>query len=192
MTEINDIALRLAARIFGQRLIANQYRSAFIEAMIEPHLEPFGWRYVGDGWSGWDFEHYGGHRLEVKQSAAQQTWSAPRRLRTRGAFDIAARTGYYYEGGSKYAAVPGRCAQTYVFAWNGFFDSGEHPLKADHRCPEQWEFYVVPTADLPRQAQKTIGLSAIRKLADPVGLSHLGVKVNALTLSQPTRSLQAK
>jgi hypothetical protein len=69
---MNVIALRLAQRIFDQPLIENQYRSAFIEAMIEPHLAPHGWRYVGDGWSGWDFEHDNGSRLEVKQSDRAQ------------------------------------------------------------------------------------------------------------------------
>jgi len=99
---MNEIAMRLASRIFDQKLIGNQYRSAFIEAMVEPYLEPRGWRYAGDGWSGWDFEHREGSRLEIKQSAAQQTWSGARQLVTRGAFDIAPRTGYYYEGGTKY------------------------------------------------------------------------------------------
>ena len=42
--------------------------------------------------------HREGSRLEIKQSAAQQTWSGARQLVTRGAFDIAPRTGYYYEG----------------------------------------------------------------------------------------------
>ena len=56
--------------IFDQKLIGNQYRSAFIEAMVEPYLEARGWRYAGDGWSGWDFEHREGSRLEIKQSAA--------------------------------------------------------------------------------------------------------------------------
>jgi len=47
-----------------------------------------------DGWSGWDFERIRDKsRLEVKQSAARQAWSVPRNLRTRGTFDIAARTG---------------------------------------------------------------------------------------------------
>ena len=99
---MNEIAFRLASRIFDQRLIGNQYRSAFIEAMIEPHLAVAEWRYVGDGWSGWDFERTDGSRLELKQSAAQQTWSVNRNLRTRGVFDIAPRTGYFYDGGPKY------------------------------------------------------------------------------------------
>jgi hypothetical protein len=69
---MNEIALRLAAKLFDQRLIQNQFRSAYIEAMIGPYLEPDGWRYVGDGWSGWDFERgdRAEDRLEVKQSAA--------------------------------------------------------------------------------------------------------------------------
>jgi hypothetical protein len=79
--------------IFDQKLIGNQYRSAFIEAMVEPYLEARGWRYAGDGWSGWDFEHREGSRLEIKQSAAQQTWSGAGQLVTRGAFDITPRTG---------------------------------------------------------------------------------------------------
>ena len=140
--------------------------------MIEPCLAPHGWRYVGDGWSGWDFEHQDGGRLELKQSTAQQTWSAPRNLRTRGTFDIAARTGYFYEGGSKYAPVPGRCAQTYVFAWNPFFGPG-----TDHRHTGQWEFYVVPANRLP-DGQRTIGLSKVRKLAFPVRLAELGSTVS--------------
>ena len=63
---MNEIALRVASRNFDQRLIENQYRSAFVEAMIEPYLTPTGWRYVGDGWNGWDFERSDGSRLEVK------------------------------------------------------------------------------------------------------------------------------
>ena len=82
---MNKIAMRLASKIFDQPLIGNQYRSAFIEAMIEPCLALHGWRYVGDGWRGWDFERTDGARLEVKQSAARQTWSVSRNLATRGA-----------------------------------------------------------------------------------------------------------
>jgi hypothetical protein len=171
---MNEIALRLASRIFDQKLIGNQYRSAFVEAMIEPYLDPYGWRYVGDSWGGWDFERTDGRRLELKQSAAQQAWSAPRNLQTRGSFDIAARTGYFYEGGSKYEPIPGRCAQTYVFAWNGFVGD-----KADHRDPVQWVFYVVPVSLLPNR-QKTISLSKIKKFAQPVALTELGAAVDRI------------
>jgi hypothetical protein len=165
---MNEIALRLAARIFDRPLIENQYRSAFVEAMIEPYLAPHGWSYKGDGWSGWDFERNDGTRLEVKQSAAMQTWSAPRNIQTRPSFDIAARTGYFYEGGSKWEPIPGRCAQIYVFAWNPIYGP-----ETDHRNPDQWVFYIVSAARLP-EGQRTIGLSKIKRLADAVPLEFLG------------------
>jgi hypothetical protein len=164
---MNEIALRLASKIFDQPLIANQYRSAFIEAMIEPYLAPHGWTYKGNGWSGWDFERTDGCRLELKQSAAKQTWSASRNIPTPGAFDIAARTGFFYEGGAKWAPIPGRCAQLYVFAWNPIYGP-----ETDHRKPDQWEFHVVPAALLPDE-QRTIALSKIKKLAVPLKLEQL-------------------
>lgn len=185
-TEINEIALRLAERVFNQRLIANEYRGAFVEAMIDPYLEPFGWRFVGDGWSGWDFEHAPSRsRLEVKRSAAQQSW--PTDKPTRGVFDIAPRKGYY-EGGSKYEAVPGRCAQTYVFAWNGFFDpkddrQPDHVTpQTDHRDPSQWEVYVVPASRLP-QEQRTLSLGKVREMRAPVEIKKLGLAVNQVAFS---------
>jgi hypothetical protein len=76
---MNDVALRLAALLFDQPLIQNQFRSAFVEAMIEPYLARSGWRYVGGNWAGWDFEHKLRTRLELKQSAAWQTWDPPKR-----------------------------------------------------------------------------------------------------------------
>jgi hypothetical protein len=155
---MNEIALRLAAKLFDQRLIQNQYRSAYIEAMIEPHLKPDGWRYVGDDWRGWDFEcgERLEDRLEVKQSAAHQTWSEADNVRTRGIFDIAARTGYF--SGSKFIQMSGRCAGTYVFAWNPVYGAD-----TDHRDPNQWEFYVVSASLLP-EGQRTISLSKIKRL----------------------------
>jgi hypothetical protein len=175
---MNEIALRLASRIFDQPLIENQYRSAFIEAMIEPYLAPHGWRYAGEGWSGWDFERHDGTRLEVKQSAAHQTWSSgPRKIQTRAAFDIASRTGFYSEGGSKWTVSPGRCAQTYLFAWNPTYGDA-----TDHRNPDQWEFYVMAAALLP-YGQRTISLSKIKALTTPVALVNLGVTVDRIANS---------
>jgi hypothetical protein len=165
---MNEIASRLASKIFDQPLIENSYRSAFIEAMIEPYLAPHRWRYVGDGWGGWDFQRTDGSRLEVKQSAAHQTWSEKlHNIPTRGSFDIAARKESYSEGGSKHDKVPGRNAETYLFAWNPIYGPD-----ADHRNPDQWEFYVVPATLLP-EGQRTIALSKIKRLAAPVKLEQL-------------------
>jgi hypothetical protein len=46
---MNEIARRLAEKLFDQPLIQNQFRSTYIEAMIGPCLEPEGWRYRPSG-----------------------------------------------------------------------------------------------------------------------------------------------
>jgi len=175
---MNEIAERLAKRLFDTPIIQNQFRSTFVEAMLEPVLEETGWKYTGDGWSGWDFERADGARLEVKQSAAIQTWSAARNIVTKGAFDIAFRTGYFFEGGSKWEPTPGRPANVYVFAWNE---------TKDHSNPKNWMFFVVPTSCLP--LQKTISLAKVKALSanagqsGPVALSELPTRVaNALRM----------
>jgi hypothetical protein len=157
---MNEIALRLAARLFDQRLIENQFRSAFVEAMIEPYLRLDRWRFVGDGWSGWDFERADGRRLEVRQSAAHQTWSDPRQIKTKGSFDIAERAGFSEKGGAQGTGAKGRPADVYVFAWNGSYGEA-----TDHRDPAQWLFYVIPTSRLPAR-QKTISLARVHALAE--------------------------
>jgi len=175
---MNKIAQDLAKRLFDQRLIGNEYRSAFIEAMIEPHLAPFGWRHVGDDWNGWDFERGEDARLEVKQSAAWQTWSKRTGKPSSGKFDIAPRTGYWVRG-TEWNPTPGRPAQTYVLAWNG-----ETGALADHRDPTQWAFYVVAASRFG-ETQKTIALSRVRTLADPVPLSGLAAAVEAMAKPMP-------
>lgn len=161
----SEIALRLAKRLFDEPLIQNQYRSAFIEAMLEPYLTPNGWMYVGDNWSGWDFQHQSGTRLELKQSAAWQTWDSVKKVDNElaakggpGIFDVAPRTGWFDKTGAKWTKEPGRPAHVYVFAWNRWV--GE---LADHRNPDQWEFFIVRTSELPA-AQRTIRLSSLRKI----------------------------
>lgn len=155
---MHEIALRLAAKLFDKRLIENSFRSALVEEMIEPFLSAGRWRYVGDGWKGWDFQRLDGVKLEVKQSAAHQTWPGPP---SKGQFDIAPRTGFFE--GTKFTANEGQLADIYVFAWNGVY--GE---KTDHRNQEQWEFYVVPASQLPK-GQKTMALGGVKHLASHAG-----------------------
>ena len=176
---MNEIALRLASRIFDQRLIENQYRSAFIEEMIGPYLAPHGWRYAGGDWNGWDFVRSDNSRLEVKQSAANQTWA--QKLPTRGSFDIAARQGSY--DGPRYTKSPGRNAHTYLFAWNPIYGP-----EADHRNPDQWEFYVVLATLLPDR-QKTIVLSKIKLMAVPVRLGQLCEAIQQVAVAIPPTSV---
>ena len=55
-----------------QALINNAERGAYVEHMIVLALE--GWELTWP-WASWDLQHRGdGARIEVKQSAARQTW----------------------------------------------------------------------------------------------------------------------
>jgi hypothetical protein len=174
---MNDTARRLAKLLFDQPLIQNQLRSAFVEAMIEPHLAHSGWRYCGGNWSGWDFQHELDTRLELKQSAAWQTWDPIKLKKAReadpelqpkpgpGIFDIRLRTGWFDEAGAVWTKLPepGRPAHVYVFAWNEQYGDA-----ADHRDPNQWQFFIIPTTDLPAR-EKTLRLSKLRYLKGIVG-----------------------
>jgi hypothetical protein len=108
---------------------------------------------VGADWAAWDLERDDGVRLEVKQSAATQTWEQARP--SIATFDIRARTGRFE--GATWFAEPGRAADLYVFAWHGRW--GEN---VDQRDERQWEYFVVPTVRLPDA--KTIRLGRLRAM----------------------------
>jgi hypothetical protein len=110
-----------------------------------------------------------GTRLEIKQSAAWQTWDPFKQAASGlppkpgpGIFDIAPRTGWFDEAGAVWTKWAGRPADLYVFAWNGFFGSA-----ADHRDSGQWQFFILPATALP--PQKTLRLSRLRSIVGLVG-----------------------
>ncbi len=149
----------------------NIYRAEYIECLITFTLEPDWWLTWERGWdwAAWDCQHTSGARLEVKQSAARQSWDrekvAPRRDPR---FDIAPRTGYWTEDGSRWMDSPGRPADIYVFAWH----DERRDDSAGHRDPGQWLFFVVAEQDLPRN-QKSIGLAGLKALVSPCGIAEL-------------------
>lgn len=184
---------RLMADLYDQRVMSNLMRPAYVEFMIAVILGK-GWRLVSADWAGWDLENAQGARLEVKQSAARQTWTDRSSLAGRpgrGVFDIAVRRGYWREGGFEYVELDGRRpADLFIFAW--------HPVEAleqaDHRDPAQWQFFVVPEDQLPPQ-QKTIGLGGVQRLAEPslekdlperVGAALSGLKRLKVHLERPS------
>lgn len=92
-------------------------------------------------------------RIEVKQSAAWQTWSdlSDEPKPSRGVLDISPRTGYWTDDGTQWVSEPGRPADLYIFAWHPITG----PDNVDHRDLAQWLFYVVPEAEPPAD-QNTI------------------------------------
>lgn len=160
---------RIAAEAaFGKALITNSYRGLVAEAIIASALEPV-WQWCAADWAGWDFERSGGLRLEVRQSAALQTWRRSGDRPSICSFDIRARKGRYE--GADWFDEPGRYAHIYIFAYHPVLDEG-----ADHCDPQQWQFFVVPTADLP--STKRMGLRTLTKLAEPRAYHELAVAVD--------------
>jgi hypothetical protein len=156
---------RLIEALIGKPLVSNAFRGSLVEAIIAEAIEPK-WRWCADGWGSFDFEGPNGIGLEIKQSAARQNWHTDTCKPCVPRFDIAERTGYWTDT-SKWVDRPGRAAAIYIFAWHPLFDAAV----ADHREPEQWEFYVVPASALP--SQKSIGLGMVRTLAKSVCFAAL-------------------
>jgi hypothetical protein len=166
----------LANALFDQPVMSNLARPLYVERLVLAALGP-SWTHVGADWAGWDLEDVRGTRIEVKQSAARQTWTdGPTSLGspTRPVFDIASRTGYYTDGGSRWAAGVARPADLYVFAWHPVFDV----QLVDHRDPRQWQFFVVLESNLP--LQKTLGLKSLQALARLSAYAELAEKVASL------------
>jgi hypothetical protein len=151
---IDEIRSELCAAAFGSRLISNIYRGLVAEIIVGAAMGSE-WKMCSGDWRGWDFEHPSGLRLEVKQSAARQTWTGTRKATT-PIFDIRTRTGYFE--GADWVADPRRFAHIYVFAHHPIMDES-----ADHRDPR---FHVVATGRLP--IGKTISLVKVALLSDVV------------------------
>ena len=168
------IVRKLVNTYFDRQLINNVDRGHYVECMIVLTLgEEWNLTSAKRGWAPWDIERDDGARLEVKQSAALQTWSLaddapPPRT---SSFDIAFRKEPWTKGADNPPYRPGRPADVYIFAW--------HPIKdhkaADHRCVEQWRFIVVPERDLPNQ--KTISINSLKKLTAEIGCGQLAAVV---------------
>ena len=164
---------------FERRIMNNIHRSEYIECLVAAVLGDE-WRLPwvkGHDFAPWDLEHQpSGAKLEVKQSAARQTWHTDETPPSTPRYDIAYRTGRYDEDG-KWLEKRARFADIYVFAW--------HPVTTmtlvDHRDPEQWEFFVLRTTELP-QDLGTIGLIGLHKrtVTDSVPATHLAENVAAL------------
>lgn len=163
------------ARRFDAAVMDNVYRGDYAECLVAYALGD-GWTLTwteGWDWAPWDIEHASGVRIEVKQSAARQSWDrteiAPDR-RTNARFDIAPRSGYWPRNGGDWIQFPepSRPADIYVFAWHGQRKKGS----TDQGDPEQWEFIVVPEFKLPK-LQQTIGLTVLERIAVSCRFDHL-------------------
>ena len=149
---------KLVKLVYARPLINNAERGAYVEHMIVLALEGEGWDLTWP-WASWDLQHQeDGARIEVKQSAARQTWherpdSEPLPPPARGRLGIQKpNEGYYLEDGRyQKTTLPQRHADIYVFAWHPVtcLRNADRRLRADHRRPDQWKFFVAPEKCLP-------------------------------------------
>ncbi|WP_139193939.1 hypothetical protein [Pseudorhodobacter antarcticus] len=59
--------------MFDVPQMQNNLRGLWVEAMVCEILGS-GWKHTGSDWAAWDLEREDGLRVEVKQSAKQQSW----------------------------------------------------------------------------------------------------------------------
>jgi hypothetical protein len=164
---ILDVTSKAAETTFGRPLITNVFRGHIVEAIVAYALEPV-WRWCAEDYSAWDFERGDGLRLEVKQSAARQSWATTDKP-SAGSFDIAERKGRWE--GATWIESAGRAAAIYVFAHHPIAD-----MTADHRDPMQWRFFVIPTNALP--AKQRLSLTQARRLTDERTFQELSAAVH--------------
>ena len=170
--------LNILTAQFDRPVMSNYLRGTYVECLVADLL---GVLPAGTDWAPWDVE-FDGARIEVKQSAARQVWHRPQERTKVPRFDIKARSGYF-DAESRWIAVAGRLADVYIFAWHD---------GSDQRNTDEWEFFVIPTDCLPA-AQKTIGLSVIRGMAETVTASGLNEAVSAaITLCGTVPSRQRR
>lgn len=176
------IVARLTRRLFGSPILQNNVRGEVVEEIVASALEPE-WQHCSGDWGPCDFQHPGsGLRIQVKQSAARQSWDAGEVAREKVRFSIAEKSGRYEDDGT-WIAEASRNAEIFIFAW--------HPTTgaaADHRSPDQWVFHVALERDLP--PQKSISLAAVRGLAPAVEFAGLAAAVDAAEARLQERHLR--
>lgn len=163
-----DIREAVFERLFTGRVVQNNFRGEVVETIVAAALGD-SWQHCSDGWAGWDFQRkeLSGRvlRLQVKQSAALQTWTQSKK--STPTFRIAEVSGYYREDGL-WEKNKGRHAEIYIFGWHG--DSSKSANQYD---PMQWIFYVIPTLAIKNENRKSIPLSDVKKLVVDVKFDEL-------------------
>lgn len=170
-----QIVESLTMRLFGRPIVQNNVRGEVVETMLSFALDAT-WSQCGADWAGWDFQSKDGLRLQVRQSAAKQTWSAVKRIRP--TFSIKSVAGYWQ--GPRWHPSPGRQAEIFIFAW--------HPVttaEAEHRDAHQWRFWVIAERDLPPK-QKSLSLPTLQR-GWGIGLSFHEVGTAVSTLASQLR-----
>ena len=164
-----DIVRMASERAFGARLITNVHRGLVVEAIISTALCPE-WEWCSEDYFPYDFRHPSGLKLEVKQSAACQSWEA--KIPSKAMWDVKPRKQTW--DGVRWVPQPGRAAGLYVFGWHPVTDR----MAADHRDPLQWRFFVIATTDLP--PINRLSYARAEQLSSHVAIDELAAEVSTV------------
>jgi hypothetical protein len=176
--ELPLVVEKLVRRRYGQPIVRNVLRSELVEQMILDALGD-GWRAAGD-YEAWDVESADrACRVQVKNSAARQSWASSASGSLKRRFSIKPSRAWDELLGRRDVEVK-RHATHYVFAWHSRTDAD-----ADHRDAQQWEFYIVPTVQLP--ATDSISITALRQMALTLDVSALARCLTDSALSTPAQ-----
>ena len=167
MNEV-DFASKVANRIFGQPLVMNVFRGSVVEEMVGAALSEE-WTMCSSDYAPHDLQHRSrGWRIQVKQSAARQSWGT---ITARPTFSIAFKQGRY-EDGTTYIEERSRNADVFIFGWHPITDE-----TANHLDVNQWQFFVVAEKYLPQTA--SISLRTLERLSRPINWKELPETVSA-------------
>ena len=166
----SELISRLTNRLFGTAIITNVVRGEIAEEIIAMALEPE-WEHCGGDYASCDLRHrVSSQGIQVKQAAALQTWGS---TKSAARFSIVHKTGAWDNKAALWIPGRSRNADIFIFGWHPRTDD-----ETDHRNADQWRFFVVAENALPEQ--KSIGLTALQKLATPVGHKELKSVVSGL------------
>ena len=154
-------------------LVSNATRGILAEYLVARALDAVPSAKIRDEWDPYDVEVDDGPSVEVKSAAFLQSWHQDRLSRI--TFKIP-KTHAWNKTTGKFSEETQRQADVYVFALLAHTDQES----LDPMNVSQWEFYVVPTTTLGRKMsdQKSIGLSALRELTEPLAFRELKDAVN--------------
>ena len=103
-TALHRRILDMFMRRYDTPVMNNVYRADYVECLVVFTLGTdweLTWM-LGWDWAAWDCQRTSGARLEVKHAAARQSWDCETPARRRAPrFDIAPRTGYWTQDGSR-------------------------------------------------------------------------------------------
>jgi hypothetical protein len=183
MPTARSIEAMLIKRLFKQTIIQNNVRGDWAEEMVAQALGG-PWKVVSGGWHPWDIQRGSSKaraprriRIQVRNSAALQTWEQPKIAQASFTISKRPRPSYFKrDNRGAHCERFGHLCEVYVFAWHGEKDR----TACNHRDPAQWKFYVVAAKDLPNQKRISRARLEERYCGDPVEVHDLRQRVKQI------------